>query len=379
MSKRVGRNDRCPCGSGRKFKKCHLNSQFAERPAIAKPSARKRWQSADVQAKASRVFVAKLRAEKQRREQFGEVRPIIHTAAWDKKLIAVGSRIYFTDADVSFADFLRDYLRDTLGSDWWTEETAKPLAGRHQIAQWQAHAEELMRAEKPDGRGRFLIPRDGLITAYMTVAYDLYVVRDNTRFQEQMIDRLRRREHFAGGRYELLVAATFVRAGFQVEPEDESSPVTHPEFVATHRTSKFVLAVEAKARNRRATDKAPARVGVDDLIAKAATQAPKDTPFALFVEVAMPPEDRDKPPSWAGEVDQSVNDVVAKHGGMPGPFDWVIFTSIPHQYGLAGEPDPARHYMEWVPHTTRIPGDIREAIVTAVQQYGSIPEFETGS
>ena len=178
-------------------------------------------------------------------------------------------------------------------------------------------------------------------------------------------------------RYELLVAATFVRAGFEVEPEDESDSTTkHPEFVATHRTAKFVVAVEAKARNRRPSDRNPARAGVDNLIENAAEKAPRDMPFALFVDVAMPPEDRDKPPSWLDEVDQSVKQVVAKHGGMPGPFDWVFFTSIPHQFGLTGEPDPPRHYIDWVPRTTRVPTEIRAAIVTAVQQYGRIPEFE---
>jgi hypothetical protein len=139
------------------------------------------------------------------------------------------------------------------------------------------------------------------------------------------------------------------------------------------------VAVEAKARNRRPTDRNPARVGVDDLIANAATKAPTDKPFAAFVEVAMPPEERDKPPSWVDEVDQTVKDVVNKHGGMPGPFDWVFFTNIPHQYGLAGEPDPPRHWLVWQPRATRMPPEIQEAIMTAVQQYGRIPEFDTGS
>ena len=32
MSKKTGRNDYCPCGSGKKFKKCHL-----DKPAIVAP------------------------------------------------------------------------------------------------------------------------------------------------------------------------------------------------------------------------------------------------------------------------------------------------------------------------------------------------------
>lgn len=372
----VGRNDPCPCGSGRKFKKCHLNNPGATGSAIGGTSGADP-QSGEFQAKAFALFDAKIASESRRRQKFGEVRPIMHTEAWGKRLVGVENRLYTLDPKASFSDFLRDYLRETLGGDWWKEEMAKPLAGRHQIAQWQAHAEQLMRGETPDERGRYLIAKDGLVTAYLTLAYDLFIVKDNIRFQANMIDRLRRRNDFVGVRYELLVAATFVRAGFQVEP-DESDPTTkHPEFVATHRATKFVVAVEAKARNRRPTDRTPARAGVDDHIANAAQKAPKDKPFALFVDVAMPLEDREKPPSWAEEVDQAVRVVVEKHGGMPGPFDWVFFTNIPHQYGLTGEPDPPRQWVGWLPRKTRVPAEVQQAVVTAVQQYGRIPEFES--
>jgi hypothetical protein len=95
---------------------------------------------------------------------------------------------------------------------------------------------------KPDEHGRYAIPRDGIVMAYLTLAYDLYVVRQNIRFQEVILDRLRRRIDFVGVRCELLVAATFARAGFHVDPEDESdSKVRHPEFIATHKATKFVL------------------------------------------------------------------------------------------------------------------------------------------
>jgi SEC-C motif len=131
MSKKVGRNDPCPCGSGNKYKKCHI-----DRPPVDPKSP-------EFQAKVWALFDGKIEAEKKRKEQFGDVLPIIHTEAWGKRLIGVGNQIYLSDLKASFEDVLRDYLRDTLGPDWWKEEMAKPLMGRHQIAQWQAHAEEL--------------------------------------------------------------------------------------------------------------------------------------------------------------------------------------------------------------------------------------------
>lgn len=353
MSK-IGRNDICPCGSGKKYKRCH----------IGKPLVDPR--SPEFLQRAADLLERRVRAERRRRQTFGNVRPIIHADAWGKKLVAVGGRIYFNDdSKITFAEFIQGHLTSSLGTQWWRAEATKPVIARHPIAQWQTHAETLMRAEKPDERGRYSIPQDGVVSAFMALAYDLYVVRNNIAFHDRIIDRLRLRDSFTGIRYELLVAATFVRAGFKVAPENESSSTTHPEFLATHAESNFEVAVEAKARNRRQSDTNPTRAGVDDLIAKAARQGIANKPFALFVDVAMPPASR-LPPAWCEEVDQSVKVLAEKHGSSP--FDWVFFTNIPH-----GE------FVEWIPRGSRIPHDIHQAIHSAFGQHCRIPEFETGS
>jgi hypothetical protein len=44
---KIGRNDPCHCGSGQKYKKCHLAADDAERAAAAKPA-----ESAPVDAEA---------------------------------------------------------------------------------------------------------------------------------------------------------------------------------------------------------------------------------------------------------------------------------------------------------------------------------------
>jgi hypothetical protein len=230
-----------------------------------------------------------------------------------------------------------------------------------------------------DERGWAMIPRDGQVGAYASFAYDYYVVRDNVSFRDEVVERLRRRNDFVGLRFEVLVAAIFGRAGFEVAPEDESDSSTkHPEFVAAHKKTRFVVAVEAKARNRRPSDRNPERVGVDDLISNAAEKAPKDKTFALFVEVAMPSEERDQP-SWAAEVFQAVEETVKKRDGAS-PFDLVVFINTAHQFGASGELDPRKHWAMWAPaSTTRVPREMLDAILTAVEQYGKIPDYDTGS
>jgi hypothetical protein len=336
--------------------------------------------SPEFQAKAWAIFDGMIDAERKRKEQFGEQLPIMHVEAWGKRLVGVGNRIYSVDPKAGSQDFLRDYLRDTLGDAWWKNELSKPVIARHRVAQWQAHAEELMRGETPDELGRYLIPNDGRLIAYVTLAHDLFIIKQNTRFQENIIERLRNHNDFAGVRYELLVAATFVRAGFSVEPEDESDgSKRHPEFVATHRASGFVVAVEAKARNRAGTT-TPTTAGVYDHVQDAAGKAPKDKPFALFVDVAMPPKDptADRP-TWFEEVDGTVRTVVDKNGGYPGPFDSVFFTNITYQYGTTGEPLPPHDWVVWTPRKSRMPMQIQSLLVAALQKHAAIPEFETDS
>ena len=368
MAGKIGRNDPCFCGSGKKYKRCHIDQPIVDP------------MSPEFQGKAFALFDAKIAAEKKRKERFGDVRPIMHVEAWGKKLVSVGNRIYFNDEpQTSFSDFLQNHLRDILGTEWWKGEASKPVIARHPIAQWQAHAEDLVKGETPDERGRYSIPVDGVISAFMNLAYDLYIVRDNVNFQEVIVERLKRRDAFSGVRYELLVAATFVRAGFSVEPEDEAIRKSHPEFVATHKATNFVVAVEAKARNRRQNDLHPATAGVYDLISKAAGQGHKDKPFALFVDVAMPPEARAEHASWAPEVDQTVKTVIEKRGGMPGPFDCVVFTSFTYPGGLPDEMGLTAPVLGWQPRGSRIPPQILDALLDAVEKFGRIPEFETGS
>jgi hypothetical protein len=213
-------------------------------------------------------------------------------------------------------DAFREHLRLTLGDEWWQQAATKHPLAQHAIARWQAHVDDLMREADRDELGRCLVPSDAIMSAYLTLAYDLWIVRDNVRLQARIIDRLRSRGDFAGVRYELLVAATFVRANFVVEPEDESDNRTnHPEFIATHRETGFVVAVEAKARDRRLSDRAPDKVGMTDRLDDAAKKAPKNKPYAVFAEIAMPHEAADRP-RWMDEISADVQHIVKKYGRL---------------------------------------------------------------
>jgi hypothetical protein len=62
----------------------------------------------------------------------------------------------------------------------------------------------------------------GPVTAYLCFSYDLYWLQLVHGLPKSLIKRLCSKEHFQGARYEIAIAATCARAGFQIELLDES-------------------------------------------------------------------------------------------------------------------------------------------------------------
>ena len=79
--RKIGVNDPCPCGSGRKFKKCH-----------GRPSMRARKPS---KKQLDAVRAAHEARELLRESQQGKGKPIIAGKVADHQLVAVGNKIYY--------------------------------------------------------------------------------------------------------------------------------------------------------------------------------------------------------------------------------------------------------------------------------------------
>ncbi len=88
--RKVPRNTRCPCGSGKKFKKCCLRMLEDIAPLV------------------------RAQAEKARRAQF-EVPPSISTMFKGKRVRALGSKTLFREPTETFHEFLIALLQATFG------------------------------------------------------------------------------------------------------------------------------------------------------------------------------------------------------------------------------------------------------------------------
>jgi hypothetical protein len=244
---KIGRNDPCLCGSGRKFKHCHGRPQHALPNLIAKAQLEKQ-----IIAEGTRQLERHKARELQRQKQQGLGRPIISTEHKGYRFVAVGSRL-FHGKWKTFADFLGHYIKVVLGGDWGNGEIAKPLPERHPVMQWYDKICHLQMAHAGKPGELFSTPVTGAVSAYNRLAYNLYLIAHNGKdIQSRLISRLKNKGNFQGAYYETQVAAWLIKAGFELEFENEQDTTTsHCEFTATYFPTGEKFSVEAKSRETR--------------------------------------------------------------------------------------------------------------------------------
>lgn len=370
--------DLCPCGSGRALVECCYKQGRVELDAnVGVPAFH--------MGALPQSIVDKIQQDNERRDKFGEIRPLIHMDWQGKKWVAVGEQLYFGSWRF-FSDFLQFYIKVVMIPAWGKAELQKPLADRHLVMQWYDGMCRFQQAQARDSAGNMYCVPDGCTNAYLLLAYDLYTLRHHQSLQSVVIDRLKHVDQFQGARYELFVAATCIRAGYDIEFEDEQdSTRKHPEFIATHRKSKAMLSVEAKSRHRpgvlgrpgTAEDPNELRASVDNLLMKAIAKA-MHLPHVIFVDVNMPPSEGNAfEKKWFKDVMAAID-----RSGTVGeiecaPFNLIVFTNHPFHYVSPGISAPAPEMVSTIPTKPCIPmkddSEIR-AIHFAAEKFGRIPQ-----
>jgi hypothetical protein len=231
---KIGRNHACPCGSGKKYKRCHGANAVPRNSSGNLGDAIVRMEAKQIQ----------------RVRQQGLGKPIISAEAFGRRFVAVNNRLLHSKTWRTFHDFLGAYIRTVIGSEWGNAELLKPLAERHPILVWYHHVCNHQRQFVTVPGQVHSAPATGAVSAYLQLAYDLYALEHNAGLQRKLIERLRNRENFYGARYEVFVAAMLIRAGFDLEFEDEDDRASsHCEFTATFPKTGKRFSVEAKQRS----------------------------------------------------------------------------------------------------------------------------------
>ena len=333
---KVGRNDPCPCGSGKKFKKCHNNPRF-ELPFLIQQARIEQH----LEEEGKRLLEQHQAKEIQRQAQQGLGRPIISTEHQGYRFVAVGKNLRYGKWK-TFSDFLGDYIKQTLGEAWGNDELQKPFGERHIILKWYHHVCELQRKYITTPGHIYSTPMTGATSAYYRLAYNLYLIAHNvTDIQTRLLSRLRNSDQFPGAFFETQVAAWLIRAGFELEFENESDGSTsHCEFTATYPSTKAQFSVEAKSRYPGKNYKGPKHFNVVRQL-RLALEKQASHARLVFLDLNLPVTSEQQANRLLDRADHLVKIFEGrKTENQPAPPAYIFLTNISDHYFLESSEIP---------------------------------------
>jgi hypothetical protein len=278
----------------------------------------------------------------------------------DARFRIVWNELWHSPQDQTFHQFLDGLVMKTLTRAWFEQQLLLPLKNQNAIVKWRSALLELVRrpgdANDDISTGHTLT---GPTKAYLCFGYDLYWLQLVHRLPESVIKRLRDFRDFQGARYEVLIAAIFARAGFEIEwIDDKKASRKHPEFIATHKVTGKKVGVETKSRQRpgamnyigTVSPETHLKGDIGDLYSKAIQQAPTgEMPFLVFIDSNVPDSPQKGLPSyslipidtvpWMREIrDRLVETWNA--ATEPTPESGVVITNFAFYYGDNDAPSP---------------------------------------
>ena len=290
-------------------------------------------------------------------------------------------------------EFFVHVLKHTLGPEWKTAQDALPEDQRHPIVAWVDAWDAMRTGQAPalerreERAGVHSAEATGDLRSLICIAYDAYTLRHSTLVSpgDPLVTRLGNRAEFPGVRYEIAIAAIFIRAGFQLEwITDVARP--RPEFVGRHALTGTEVEVEAKSRNRPGLlgrggdvpDRHTLTVDVEHLYRAALEKQVDDgRPYVVSLELNLPPGDERPFQERIEELHESVFAPVERERpeDVADPVSAVIITNLAWHWD--GE-ERARDSMTFLARTLNVerplPEVDAELLAEALFQYGDVPE-----
>jgi SEC-C motif len=336
---RIRRNQPCPCGSGAKYKRCC----GAVSPLVQ--LRRRRVKPDELPPEVRRALIENQRRKNEEKAIYGHARPMVSIEHHGYRFVAVRNRLQYSKKWKTPIDFFGDYIKNVLGADGWGNgDIAKPYRERHPILQWYHDVCLWQRKHHDQGAsdGVYSGVATGSAKAYYALAYDLWTLDNDALLQDKLVRRLKNADQFQGARYELYVIASMIRAGFDVELEDESdSSKTHCELTATHRKTGRKMSVEAKSTSRPGIlGRAGERPSVEEIKTyiyrklQEALLKNADYDRVVFIDVNMPPDDAKLfQIPWFAEASRQLKRLEdSQSADDPYPPAFVFFTNHPYHY-----------------------------------------------
>lgn len=209
----------------------------------------------------------------------------------------IWNRIFPRPKNEHLHEFIFHALFWKLGDKWYKSQKKKPFEEQHIIVRWEQARYDFLRKLEKEGYevGKLVIPT-GEVRELLSLASDMYFLQLVNEIPKNLTKRLKSLDGFQGARYEIAVAASLVRAGFEIQWIETNSNKKTPEFNAFQSYTKETIAIEAKSRHRKGTlhekgdipDFNKLKLDIFGLYSQAMEQNPNDKPFGVFIEINLP-------------------------------------------------------------------------------------------
>lgn len=373
---KIGRNDKCPCGSGKKYKRCCLS----------------RLQSIDLDSMMNSANM-KLNIDsnvlKSKGIHIDFVRPVDFKG---KRVWALGNRLYPNEPpSITFGEFILRVLQRELGESWWDSNKKLSAEDQHyvfkafnQFELWKKRPKKDL-VHGPNGTtGAF---PDGWTFNLLSLAFDIsMIIHRAEKIPKDLINRLRNKNEFQGARYEIAVASIFARIGCEIKfIDNKNNNERHPEFYAEIPLEKIKVAVEAKSRRRPGVihESGEAEISnlrktrVVPLINEALKQNPDNMPFVIFIDINQPHSLSQSPEEHVKRLVKATTNLKSPSSEKPDDFSLIYFTNYSGQF--LQEEQMVKTYSTFVlPQFSKYPinnSSFLPKLQKAVNSYGYIPNL----
>ncbi len=331
--KSVRPHRRCQCGSKKKYRNCCGKEKkvfFNDLPLDTQEALKKLIQKPKI-------------ASKYHFDHLGHTPEIVSTIYQGKRIVALGGKLICSDNPKfdwpELAQFFHSHLKTVLGIEWFDNELKKSTEDRHIIVTWAIDGKyEILDPAQPIASRKF----NGSSLAYLHFAYDLFVLNNQNHITKKLISRLKSKQNFNGARYELLVLATLIRAGFVIQPYDETLGVGKvTECKAIYKDTNIVIEIEAKTRNVKdvmgASEGNQNKIKIYDKL-RNAIEKNVSHPYIIFVDLNLPEFNVCNMNQKIVKVREQINKFIQDHiENLPNA---IICTNIPFHYAEKNQ-DPS--------------------------------------
>jgi hypothetical protein len=238
----------------------------------------------------------------------------------------------------TFTDFLLQYFAERIGRQWIADEMQKGKQG-HPIGQWTS---AMRNQDRPSGTAVSKMRINNGHRSLLSASYNLYLIEHhyeqyNEPLFDRMLNRVRTANDFPSALSEMNAAASFLKAGFFLEYENDLRPGYHAEFTATYPATRRKFSVEVKTRTGE-IGKGESIVNRLKLKNKLSQALKKQLPWTrvVFIDLnissILTAPDESLVAAISAQVDNAENTLTIR--GNPAPSAYLFLINQPFHYNL---------------------------------------------